>query len=192
MLATPSGMAATPQRGQRLTYADLAGLPGDRTRWELYDGAVHSVPTPPPGHDAAAHAVLAALQRYAQRHGGRVLGAPFDLVLAPHDVIQPDVAFYHASRCALIHDGPPFRHPPDLVAEILSPSTAAVDRGPKLQMLARYGILEYWIVDPAASTIDVQVLRDGRYEFFTEATGDDPVWSTILIDLKLTPDDVFR
>ncbi len=191
MLAPHDAMPTAPHPSQRLSYADLAHLPEDGSRHELYHGSLLTIPAPPAGHDTAALAVLDRLHQYTRQHGGRAVGAPFDLILSPHDVIQPDVAFYHASRCALIFDGPPFRHPPDLVAEVLSRATAAVDRGPKPLMLSRYGVLEYWIVDAGTKTIDVLVLRDGRYELFGRTTGKDQVWSTILIDLELTANAVF-
>ena len=53
---------------------------------------------------------------------------------------------------------------PDLAVETLSPSTAAIDRGSKREMLARYSLPEYWIVDPATRAIEVSVLRGRAYD----------------------------
>ena len=63
---------------------------------------------------------------------------------------------------------------------MLSPSTAATDRGKKMQMFARYGVAEYWIVDPASETIEVCELRAGDYELALTASGETLVTSARL------------
>ncbi len=68
---------------------------------------------------------------------------------------------------------------PDLCVEILSPSTEATDRGRKLQMFARYGVSEYWIVDPVNETIEVHRLEAGGYVLVQRATKDDEVQSAV-------------
>jgi Uma2 family endonuclease len=72
------------------------------------------------------------------------------------------------------------RHAPDLCVEVLSPSTTVTDRGKKMQMFARYGVPEYWIVDPAAETIEIYELRGNGYELRVTAAGEDLVTSSVL------------
>ena len=88
---------------------------------------------------------------------------PFDLVLSDYDVVQPDLLYFGAETAARINPDEYVRFPPDLGVEILSASTASVDRGRKRDLLARHGLREYWVVDPVAHRIEVSVLGADGY-----------------------------
>jgi Uma2 family endonuclease len=117
--------------------------------------------------------------------------APLDIVLDEFDVVQPDVVFFRAERRHLVQPDAVTRHPPDIAVEVLSPSTAAVDRGRKMRMFATYGVPEYWIVDPVRRRIDVHTLEDGAYRLAQAAAADDVVRSVLLPDLTFTAGGVF-
>src|SRR5882672_6989809 len=89
---------------------------------------------------------------------------PLDIVFSEHNVVQPDVVFFRKERRHLIDMMQATRAAPDLAVEVLSRSTEARDRGRKMALLARFGVPEYWIVDPVRNTIEVYALADGRYE----------------------------
>ena len=98
-----------------------------------------------------SHIVL--LRNYlAHRATGRVYPAPVDVVLSQVDVVQPDLVFVSNDRLHLVTETS-IQGAPDLVVEILSPSTARLDRGRKMDAYARFGVREYWIADttPARS-----------------------------------------
>ena len=80
---------------------------------------------------------------------------------------------------------------PDIAVEVLSPSTTAVDRGRKMQMFARYGVPEYWIVDPVHRQIEVHVLADGGYRRAQAASAGDIVRSVLLPGLTFDPARLF-
>jgi Uma2 family endonuclease len=101
-------------------------------------------------------------------------------VFSDYDVLQPDVVFFSAARRHLIDLDRVIRDAPDLCVEVLSPSTVATDRGKKMQMFARYGVPEYWIVDPAAAAIEVYELDAGRYELRATSSGDEELRSRTL------------
>ena len=90
---------------------------------------------------------------------GRVFIAPLDVVLSDTDVVQPDLVFVSNERAGIITDAN-IRGAPDLVIEILSPSTEERDRGFKRALYARHGVREYWLVDTRRKTIE-QLLLDG-------------------------------
>jgi Uma2 family endonuclease len=92
---------------------------------------------------------------------------------ARHRLFRPERAHLVDLRSAI-------RHAPDLCVEILSPSTEATDRGRKLQMFARYGVPEYWIVDPVAEVIEVHRLEASGYVLTQRASGDDEVQSAVV------------
>ena len=104
-----------------------------------------------------------ALRRYVSAHGGFSVDSPIDIVFSEYDVVQPDIVLFSAGRANLVDLDRVIRHAPDLCVEILSPSTEAADRGRKMQMFARYGVPEYWIVDPQEERITVLRLSGKQY-----------------------------
>jgi Uma2 family endonuclease len=88
-----------------------------------------------------------------------VFVAPLDTVLSEATALQPDVVFVRQENAAVLRDV--IRGAPDLVVEVLSPSTAAFDRGPKLEAYARHGVGECWLVDDQSTRIEVFRLEGG-------------------------------
>ena len=147
----------------RVSFADLQRMPDDGNRYELYDGELRVVPSPLPGHQIVSIRLVEALIEHRRVHGGVVVAAPFDIVLSEHDVVQPDVVYFGADAARRIRPDEYVRFVPDLAIEILSPSTAHIDRGYKRDLLARYGLREYWVVDPQSRRIEVSVLEGRDY-----------------------------
>ncbi len=101
--------------------------------------------------------------RYLEAHPiGQIFYAPLDVILSEYDVVAPDLLLVLNERRAVLQDW--VRGAPDLAVEILSPGTAARDRGVKLKAYARFGIREYWIVDPEQKAIEVYRLAGPGYE----------------------------
>lgn len=99
------------------------------------------------------------LDRYLAAHPiGRIYHAPFDVYLSQTDVYQPDVIFISKSNYWILSDAGA-EGSPDLVIEILSEPTAQLDRKPKKQIYARYGVKELWIVNPDSRTIEIYHLQ---------------------------------
>lgn len=147
----------------RWSYADLERLPEDGRRYEIYDGELCEVPAPIPRHQRVAYKIANVLDEYERAAGGVMLISPVDIVLDEHNVVQPDVVFFAAERAHLVDMRKATRYPPDLAVEVLSPSTVQTDRGKKLRLLARYGVREYWLIDPNENTIERLALTDGAY-----------------------------
>ena len=177
-------MPAVKVGGPRVSFAELQQLPDDGRRYELYAGVRSVVPAPVPRHQIVVDNLRTVLRGYSARHGGIGLASPIDIVFSQYDVIQPDVVFFVEPRRHLVNLDAAIRHRPDLVIEVLSPTTRDNDRGRKMQMFARYGVPEYWIADPAASCLEVHVLSDGEYELRQVACDDDPVESACLTGLS--------
>jgi len=175
----------------RVSYADLERAPEDGRRYELYDGEVFVVPAPLLKHQWAQHRVAEILYRYAADHGGVPGQAPLDVAFSDYDVLQPDVVYFTSAHAHFIDPSRVIRHSPDLCVEVLSPSTAATDRGKKMQMFARYQVPEYWIVDPDAETIEIYELRSGTYELMVKASGDMAITSTRLPGLSFPAGSLF-
>ena len=179
-----------PRRG----YADLLSMPDDGRRYEIHGGELVMVPAPIMRHQFAALEIVTVLNDYRRRSGGLAVPAPFDVVFDEHDVLQPDVVFFRAERLHLLDPDGPARAAPDLVVEVLSASTAQLDRGRKMRTFARYAVPEYWIVDPLRRRIEVHVLdRDagGAYRRAQAAAPGDTVRSVVLPGLTFDAARVF-
>jgi Uma2 family endonuclease len=148
----------------RVSFADLQRMPDDGNRYELYDGELRVVPSPLPIHQRVVQRLLIALVDCSRTIGGEAFHAPFDIVLSEFDVVQPDIIYFGSAAAGRIRLREHVRFRPDLAIEVLSPSTARIDRGRKRELLARYGVPEYWIVDPDARQIDIWVLTGAEYK----------------------------
>jgi len=175
----------------RVTFAELQEWPDDGRRYELYDGEVIVVPSPFPRHQRVAVNIEEILREYEHATGGLMFHAPLDIVLSEHNVVQPDVVFFRKERRHVVDMMAATRAAPDLAVEVLSRSTEARDRGRKMQLLARFGVPEYWIVDPVKNTFEIYVLRGSAHE--RVATLDEPadVMSATLPDLTFPAARVF-
>ncbi|MCI0418016.1 MAG: Uma2 family endonuclease [Acidobacteria bacterium] len=146
------------------TYADYCVLPQDYRRHEIVEGEHIVTPSPTARHQK----VLAALQFLLDSHVrsqklGTLLAAPMDVVLSETSVIQPDLLFVSTLREHIITE-PYVDGPPDLVIEVLSASTASMDRGGKMRLYAKYRIPHYWIVDAKEVTLETFELREAEYQ----------------------------
>ena len=119
----------------------------------------------------------------ADQTDGFAVVAPMDTVLSEHTIPQPDVIYIRNANKGIIEDR--VRGVPDLVIEVLSPSTARVDRLEKLDLYARHGIAEYWIVDPEPQVFEFLILKDGNYheEFAQSDRYASPQFPEVQIDL---------
>ncbi len=138
-----------------LTVDDYMALPDDGKRYELIDGELILSPAPVPDHQLVVVALIEFLRSFVNRHGlGRLYCAPIDVILSDIIALQPDIAFISNARMDII--GPKnIRGAPDLVIEVLSPSTESRDRNDKARLYWRHGVLEYWLVDTSRQTIEV-------------------------------------
>jgi Uma2 family endonuclease len=184
-------MGAVERVQPRVSYADLERAPEDGRRYELYDGEVFVVPAPVPLHQVVQHALTEWLRECGRRDGGFAIDAPVDVVFSDHDVVQPDIVYFAPERAHLVDLRSAIRHAPDLCVEILSPSTEATDRGRKLQLFARYGVPEYWIVDPDTEVIEVHRLQASGYLLMQRASGDAEVQSAVVSGAPIRARQIF-
>ena len=184
-------MASMQVVQRRVGYADLANMPDDGRRYEIHGGELVVVPSPLLLHQIVAARAFTGLNDYCRRVGGLAVMAPLDIVFDEHDVVQPDVVFFRAERVGLLDPRAVTRAVPDIAVEVLSPSTAATDRGRKMRMFARYGVPEYWIVDPVGRQVEVHALEAGAYRLAQTARAGDPVRSVLLPDLEFDADELF-
>jgi len=180
-----------PEVWPRWSYADLERLAPEGRRFELYDGEPCEVPSPLPRHQRVAQKIARRLEDYERRAGGLVFMAPIDIVLSNYDVVQPDVVFFASATAVAIDMNAPIRSRPDLAVEVLSSGSAADDRDKKMQLLARFGVPEYWLVDTAEQAIECYVLVAGAYVLELIASEQEAVKSRTLEGLGFPAGEIF-
>ena len=148
---------------RRVSFTDLQRMPDDGNRYELYDGELRVVPSPLLKHQIVSQRLLLILVEHASDCGGQVVQPPMDLVLTEYDVIQPDLMYFGPEAASRLDPNDWVRVRPDIAIEVISPSTARIDRGRKRELLARHAVPEYWIVDPDARTLDVWLMDPSGY-----------------------------
>jgi Uma2 family endonuclease len=94
---------------------------------------------------------------------GEVFVAPFDVVFSRFDVVEPDLLYVSKDRLSVLTEKN-VQGAPDLVVEVLSPSTAQTDRTTKLKLYARYGVQEYWIIDPYGPSAEIYRRQEIGFE----------------------------
>ncbi|HSB36397.1 MAG TPA: Uma2 family endonuclease [Thermoanaerobaculia bacterium] len=175
----------------KLTYEDYVLLPEDR-RYEVIDGELFVTPAPTLFHQAVKMRLVRILEDFLEQGGlGAIFDAPTDVVLSKHDVVQPDILVVLNERRPILAEKF-VAGAPDLVVEVLSPSTESRDREAKAKRYATFGVREMWLVDPSAKSIEVLV--NGGEGFQREALyrEADTVRSAILAGLEFPAAPVFR
>ena len=184
----------------RFTYRQYLTWP-DSERWELIDGQAWSMsPAPIRRHQAVVGRLHLAIGGFLKGRPCQAFVSPFDVLLPKGDepdgdvdtVVQPDIVVY-CDRSKLTRAGS--RGAPDLVVEVLSPSTSKKDLAEKFALYERHRVREYWVVDPGNAAIQVWRLRDcGGYddgELRDLVRDPSPIASKVLEGLVVDPVELF-
>ncbi|MBU8913108.1 MAG: Uma2 family endonuclease [Spirochaetales bacterium] len=147
----------------KLTYREYRHFPDDGKTHELIDGEHYVAPAPGTNHQSISrHIQFQLYQQLELTERAEVYDAPTDVELSEIDVVQPDILVVSHARRGIIS---PSRiiGSPELVVEIISPSSGPRDRELKRGLYERRGVAVYWLVDPEAQTVTVFELKDGAY-----------------------------
>ncbi len=170
------------------SWSDYRRWPDDE-RWEIVDGQAYAM-SPSPGywHQSICAALTASLYTYFADKPCLMLPAPMDVKLSDHDVVQPDLLVVcDKDKIRATH----VEGTPDLVVEVLSPSTALLDRSHKLRLYARSGVREYWIVKPYPAWIEVLQLDGDSYRVRHVFRKEDTLRSPLFPGLEIPLEPVF-
>jgi Uma2 family endonuclease len=138
--------------------------PDDGNRYEVIDGALYVTPPPNWGHQYGLGRLFLVVAAHVYERGlGKVVTAPVGVVLDADNGVEPDLVYVSNERLHLISERG-VEGAPDLVVEVLSPSTRSKDRGVKLRRYAAAGVPHYWMLDPRTRTLEARRLGTGGYE----------------------------
>jgi Uma2 family endonuclease len=152
----------TKQLGPLLTVADLDALPDDSNRYELIEGEIFVSRAPSILHQSISRNLLADLTIYLRQNPIGKAWATAGVIFSDFNGIIPDIVFATNERLKQIMVGERLTGAPELMIEILSPGpeNAKRDRVVKRQLYGKYGVQEYWIVDPENRTVEVYRLHE--------------------------------
>jgi len=180
-----------PQEERKYTYADYLTWPEDE-RWEIIDGIAYMQAAPSPIHQEISGGIFAQLHNYLSGKPCRVYHAPFCVKLTNGDekknddinkVVEPDITIV-CDKSKIDEKG--CNGAPDMIVEIMSPSSIKQDRFIKFNKYEKAGVKEYWIVEPEGKIVSVFVLQEnqryGRPEIYTE---EDKIKVSIFPDLTI-------
>lgn len=177
---------------KRYTYADYKNLDvDDNFLYELLNGELGRKSAPKPSHQRIVRKILVAFNAFVEAGKlGEVFSSPIDVFLDEYNVPQPDLVFVSNARKALVtEDG--IMGAPDLVIEVISPSSVVRDRVEKMKLYRQYRIPEYWIVDPSYATVEVYTLAENEYDLLAYAIETGTVHSKVLTGFSLAIAPVF-
>lgn len=155
-----------PARRQS-TYEDLLQVP-DILIAEVVDGELITSPRPASPHAYATSAIIQDLGPFARRPGGTGGPGGWWILFEPElhlgaDILVPDLAGWRQERMPVLENVPYFEQAPDWVCEVVSPSTARLDRVRKMPIYAREQVSHLWLVDPLMRTLEVYRLEGQRW-----------------------------
>lgn len=170
---------------------DLREFPDDDKRYEIIGGQLVVSPSPSTRHQHVLAQLTTWLNLYLiQNTLGRLYTAPMDVRLSFYDVVQPDLLVVLNDRQEIIQEQE-IAGPPNLVVEVLSPSSKTTDRVDKAALYARSGVEEYWIVDPIEETVMVYGLDGDRFAPSATLERQDDLYSIVLAGFVLDLDTIF-
>lgn len=174
----------------KFTYQDYLHMPEDR-RYELIEGEFFMIPSPNEYHQRISGELAFILHGFIKKNKlGAVYIAPFDVVFSDENVVQPDIVFVSKERKNIITKDN-IRGTPDLLIEILSPKISYRDREIKRKLYFKYGVKEYWIVDPEGQNIEVLTLSEEGYKTSGIYNINIPLSSLLLKGLSIDLKEVF-
>ncbi|MHB8482278.1 MAG: Uma2 family endonuclease [Nitrospiria bacterium] len=176
----------------KLTYQDYLQISDDLNRHEIIDGEHYVTPSPMFRHQRVLSKLFFKLFQWVEDHElGVILPAPIDVVLSDIDIVVPDIIFISKPRLT-IKTEKNIQGSPELVIEILSPSTASRDIGIKKRLYEKYGVAEYWVVDPDRKTVSVFTLVNEKFSNSHQFSVKDKLASDQIPGLQISLSSIFK
>lgn len=176
----------------RVSASDYFQLPDyeNHDLIQLIDGEVVISIPPIPKHQALVGEVLFLFMTVARQVGGQAFTAPIEVYLDEDNVFEPDILYLRPDSACQVGEKR-LIGAPDLVVEVLSPSTAKFDRQEKYEAYQKHGVGEYWIVDPVHEIIEVWTLNNGKF-LRQGAYGIDDEFASRTLKLQVAVNSIFR
>ena len=175
----------------KMTYDQYCLLPEDRNQYELFDGELVMTPSPSARHQDIVLTLAARLAAHIVKHSlGKVYVAPLDTIFDQFTVVQPDILFVRRERVPEVVKER-IEGAPDLVVEVLSPSTFHKDLRRKMHVYSQFGVQEYWIVDPEEQAMELYQRVGEKLELARRFASQETFQSPLLPGFELEVRSIF-
>jgi Uma2 family endonuclease len=165
-----------------LTNADLECLPDDGNRYELIEGELYTSPNPDLIHQRVLGRLYTSFARFLDENQiGEIIYSP-GVIFSDYDGVIPDLVYLSNQRRNEVATGERIYGAPTLVIEILSPGSQNSDRDRKLKLklYSKFGVEEYWIVDPRKRAVEVYRREAETLKLFTTFVSDENITTPLL------------
>lgn len=177
--------------GHRMTYEEYCLVPDDGMQLEVIDGELIRTPSPTPRHQEVLGHLACDLFDYVEAKDlGEVYMGPLDTILDEFNVVRPDILFISKERLEAIAKEW-ILGPPDVVVEILARTTIDKDRQKKFDLYSRFGVQEYWIVDPEMKAIELYCQGKEGLELARRFSAEETFESRLLAGFRLAVSSIF-
>ncbi len=149
---------ATIDRTKEWTVDEFMKLEESNLPCELINGEVFMSPAPSFTHQIICGNLYDLLKAFSRKNGGIVMFSPVDVILDRRNVFQPDLLYVAKENLGIISERG-LNAAPDLAVEVLSPSNSFKDRNQKRKLYQKFGVKEYWIIDPGNNTLEIYDFR---------------------------------
>ena len=175
----------------KMTYDQYCLLPEDRNQYELFDGELVMTPSPSARHQDIVLTLATKLAAHIGKYSlGKLYVSPLDTIFDEYTVLQPDILFVSRERVAAIVKER-IEGSPDLVVEVLSPSTFHKDIRRKMRVYSQFGVREYWIVDPEEQTMELYQRVGEKLELDRRFASQETFQSSLLPGFQLEVRSIF-
>jgi len=176
-----------------LTYEDYLTFPdNDGIRKEIIEGELFMSPAPSIIHQRILRKLSFIINEYVNKNDlGEIFFAPCDIIFSNINIVQPDLIFISKENYQILTDLN-IQGAPDLLVEILSPSTKENDRIFKKHIYEKFGVKEYWIVDPESETVEIWEMKNTKFQLAVKASKNQLIKSQLLEGLQINLSEIFN
>ncbi len=180
---------ATLTQQKKNALPEFEALP-EGTLAQLIGGEIVMSPSPTAQHQYAQWKLSTFISLFVlEKKAGTIFNSPIDVYFSDEEVYQPDIIFISREKSGIIKEK--IYGVPDLIVEVLSPSTAYYDLKHKWRVYETSGVQEYWIADPVARSVEIYENRKGEFRRISQAYEKGTVHSRLLKGLKVEVAEVF-
>jgi Uma2 family endonuclease len=161
--------------------------------YELINGKIVQRTNPCADHQTISINLSCILSLFIKRYQlGKIYAAPLDVYLSDYDLVVPDLVFVSTPNFGSLIIERGVVGVPDLIIEIHSKGTQKIDKGDKMKLYKKYGVKEYWMINPRSQGVEVYEWQNGDYElmFSAEETGE--ITSQVLENFKIDISEFFQ
>jgi Uma2 family endonuclease len=179
------------------TYAEFLAIEFEEYElkeyiFELLNGEIMKQNYPTASHQEAMGNLYAILRAFVtSKKLGKLFLPPFGVILDDYNAPQPDLIFVSQAKQNIIQEEGIFGVP-DLLVEIISPSSIKTDKFDKYKIYQQFAVQEYWLIDPKNQSIEVYTLQNDKYELFSFGVEKGNVQSTVLAGLEIEVSEIFN